>query len=98
MVMAIICVYLSCLGTRFLLDIGIYFPYIFKKQRAIMNIVLKCFVWFFLFAHSAFLYLTAITFRIQSFNLKNVFAYRVGVMPCLVAQHPQTPGAQHTTN
>jgi len=90
--MAIISVYLSCLGTRFLLDTGRYFPYIFKKQRAIMNIVLMCFVCFFLFSHSAVLNLPAVHFHIQNINLKKMFfPYLGGVMPRLVAQHPQTP-------
>lgn len=59
-----------------------------------MNLVLMCFFCFFLFTYAAFLYLAAVNFRIQGFNLKKtVFAYLGEAMPCVVAQHPQTPGA-----
>ena len=38
-----------------------------------MNIVLMCFVCFFLFAYTAFQYLAVINFCIQSVNLKKLF-------------------------
>jgi hypothetical protein len=68
-------------------------PIFSKKQRAIMNIVLMCFVCFLLFSYAACFYLAAINFRIQSVNLTKFFAYLVFAMPCIVERHPQTPGA-----
>lgn len=59
-----------------------------------MNIVLMCFVCFFLFSYAAVLNLAAVNFHIENINLKKMFfSYPGGAMPCLVAQHPQMPGA-----
>jgi hypothetical protein len=78
----------------FFLTWGDIFPIFSKKQRLIMTVVLMCFVCLFLFAYTACLYLAVINSHIQRVNLKKiVFAYLGGAMPCLVAHHPQTPGA-----
>lgn len=59
-----------------------------------MTVVLICFVCLLFFVYAACLNLAAINSHIPNVNLKkNVIAYFGGVMPCLVARHPQTPGA-----
>jgi hypothetical protein len=60
-------------GASFFLTPADIFPIFSKKQRAIMNIVLMCFVCFFLFSYAACFYLAAITFHIQNINLKKCF-------------------------